>query len=276
MTIPLSRKTERKLSERRLRLKVLGKFSFLPRYRRMRREVLVENALDYRRSRRLARALEQFVAADVTTFSATEDFIGGAWQPYRVEHTPSGLINGSQQGYASTGLFGTGHYSGALRGTVSPNLLDTSSAIHLKNAEGATMRAIIPSRTAATAMIASKLEGWRSAAGRSRFWRGYDSELLDTHTSHVIQQFASRASLKGSLIHIETIDAIDASCETPIENRPSIWLQGQIIEPGVALVTALTVNDERRVFLPTGFVKALGGTVEHVLWNAPKPMRIAA
>ncbi len=241
--IPLSKHAFKKLKEKSFRLKFLA--LFFERYRKQRRRVLLENALDYRRSQQLERALAQFTNADVAQMSVAETPIGTDWRPFRVEHTLSGSLRGDYCG-------------GRVSGRVSPNLLESSSVLFLQGVDGKTLRALIPNQNTAREMLATALTAWASSAGYTGYWHD------NTHLGKVIREFEMARGWSDGLAHAQVIDMIDASCEKSIEERPVIRVMGKLLQDGVALATALEVNGATRVLLPTRFFLQLAANVERI------------
>lgn len=244
-----------------------GMFSRLfrrQRYRNARFKVYLANARDFHQSRKLATALAPLRSADLIDFPVANNVIGGEWKPFRVERGVTGSIRGEIVGHKFTG-------------TTTSNLLDSSSVLFLQNAKGETMRTIIPSPATASEMLAQSLELWRMRAGFEYNYHAYAWNCnQDTHTSRVIHEFARSGQWTNTLTHPEVIDMIDASCQRSEEQRPVIRLAGTLIQKGVALATAIEVNGEQRVFVPTGFFKALTGAVRQFVPRADDPHLIAA
>lgn len=63
--------------------------------------------------------------------------------------------------------------------------------------------------------------------------------------------------LLNLLSHPQLLDSLDASCEEPPAERPNVHVVGEMIQEGVMLATALEVDGERSVFLPSGFFREL-------------------
>lgn len=233
-------------------------------YRSARLKVYLANARDFRQSRKLAAVLAPLQSAALVDFPVANNMIGGEWKPFRVERGVTGSIRGEIAGHKFTG-------------TSTPNLLDSSSVIFLQNADGETMRTLIPSHATASEMLARSLERWRATAGyKQDYYEDYWNRNQDTHTSSVIHNFARSGQWTNTLTHPEMIDMIDASCQRSDEQRPVIRLTGALIQKGVALATAIEVNGERRVVVPTGFFKALTGAVRQFVPAADEPRLIAA
>ncbi|MCR4325907.1 MAG: hypothetical protein NUV59_03865 [Patescibacteria group bacterium] len=160
---------------------------------------------------------------------------------------------------------------------MTPNLLDASSVLFLENSESETMRVFLPSPATASEMLAQSLEQWRKCAGyRYNDYADYYDRSEDTHVSRVIHTFARSGGWTNTLTHPEVVDIIDASCQRPEKQRPVVRLTGTLIQKGVALATAIEVNGEQRVFVPTGFFQALTGVVRQFVPGADEPLLIEA
>lgn len=211
---------------------------FVPRFTRRRRKILADNVRDYRRATWLKRALDQLASADVVGMSVLEKPIGGNWRPFRVEHTLSGSLRGEF----------TSFRSGTFTGKVAPNVLESSSVLFLRDDEGKTLRVLIPSHGAAREMLAEALKSWARKAGHREGY--YDGS---THVGRVVHNFALAGDWSQRLVHTQTIDMLDASCEKPVTERPVVGVMGRMLHEGVAFATGLRVNGETKTLLPTTF-----------------------
>ena len=261
---PLSSRAQGDLRRLRRDTGMFGRLFRRQRYRSAQLKVYLANARDFRQARKLAAALAPLQSAALVDFPLANNMIGGEWKPFRVERGVTGSIRGEIAGHKFTG-------------TTTPNLLDSSSVLFLQNADGETMRTLIPSHATASEMLARSLERWRTNAGFEHdYYADYRKRDQDTYTSRVIHDFARSGQWTNTLTHPEMIDMIDASCQRSEEQRPVIRLTGALIQKGVALATAIEVNGEQRVFVPTGFFKALTGAVRQFVPGADEPRLIAA
>jgi len=261
---PLSSRAQGDLRRLRRDTGMFGRLFRRQRYRSAQLKVYLANARDFRQARKLAAALAPLQSAALVDFPLANNMIGGEWKPFRVERGVTGSIRGEIAGHKFTG-------------TTTPNLLDSSSVLFLQNADGETMRTLIPSHATASEMLARSLERWRTNAGFEHdYYADYRKRDQDTYTSRVIHDFARSGQWTNTLTHPEMIDMIDASCQRSEEQRPVIRLTGALIQKGVALATAIEVNGEQRVFVPTGFFKALTGAIRQFVPGADEPRLIAA
>lgn len=228
-------------------------------------KIYLTNARDYRLAQRLARALADIQTESLTAYPIANPTIGGDWRPFRVERGLTASMRGE---------IGGGKFSGTLTSSV----LDSSSVILLENEKGQTMRALLPSPETAKEMLTRALANWRKHSGyvHDTYARRWYDENRDTHTSGVIGSFAMSKSWTRTLVHPEVIDMIDASCRKSEEHRPVINVQGTLIQKGVALATAIVVNGDQRVFVPTGFFRALTGAVKVALPREEEPHLLVA
>lgn len=221
----------------------------LPRMRRNwqreRTQLLLENARDYLRSQELDHFLAKFKGRTVDSFANPEPVIPGEWRPYAVEHFLSQSIRGELQGVSSEGLL-----RGAVFGKVIPNLFDICTILFLQDAQGETLRVLLPSPEATREIYRSTIRGWL----------GHTSD--DSHTRRVITQFPMTEELLIAPVqHPRVIDRLHAACQKPLAERPVVTVRGISIHDGVVLSTEMTVNGKRSTFFPSGFFREL-------TWNA--------
>ena len=261
---PLSDKAVHDLERTQRRYNIFDRLFDSEKYRRALLPVYRANARDYHRSQKLETALATLETADIVDFPVANGLIGGDWKPFRVER---GLTS-SMRGEISCRRF---------TGTMTTNMLDSSSVVFLKNADGETMRVLLPSPATAKEMLAQSIENWRSVAGFVKDYSASWSEQdQDTHTSGVIHRFARSSNWTDALTHPDVIDMLDASCQAVEEQRPRIRLFGGLVQKGVALGAAIEVNGVQSAFVPTGFFKALASSVQKYVPGAQEPRLIAA
>lgn len=258
--IPLSTTATFELGQKGFRLEFLApRFGRLfRRYRRERFSILLENARDYRRAQLLWQALERLTHPDPELTSVVEKQVGGGWRPFRVEHTLSGSLRGSVGG-------------GTFTGSMTPNLVESSSVLFLQNDAGATLRALLPSQGAAAGMLAAAFQYWEDKANPHYLWRS--NYQKGTHVSDVLHHFARLGSLPVHLAYAQAIDMLDASCQKPLEERPVVHVKGNLIQDGVAFVSALEINGEPAVLIPTTFFARLTAAVQPYV-EGSNPLRL--
>lgn len=260
---PLSDKAEKQLRHLRKRFGLIGRLRRRQQYANAVLRVRLKNARDFRLAQKLEHGLAKLKAENIVSFSPTHSFIDGDWKPFRVERG----LTGAMRGEISQGSF---------TGTMTTSILDSSSVLFLENGDGQTLRVLIPSPATAVDMLARSLIIWRVYAGFDTGYDGdYNARNKDTHLSRTIKQFALADKWQRALTHPDVIDAIDASCQRPAGNRPTIRIRGTLVQKGVALATAIEVNDVVSVFVPTGFFAALTSTVAAAVPRA-KESRFAA
>lgn len=261
---PLSKKACGDLARVKRRYGRLGRLWRHEDYRRDLLKVYRANARDLYRSMKLAVVLASLRNADPIVFPIANDMVGDKWVPFRVERGLTGSMRGEIRGDRFTG-------------TLTSNMLDSSSVIFLQNTAGDTMRTLVPSPATSAEMLAQSLERWRKNAGyKVDHYADYWDRHQDTHVSGVIHDFARSDQWTNGLTHPEIIDAIDASCKKPEDVRPVIRVYGGLIQKGVALATVIEINGEQRTFVPTGFFKALTKAVQNAVPHANEPRLIAA
>jgi hypothetical protein len=260
-TSPWSRKAETELEHVRKSYRLLGRLIWPAKYRSAYLKIALANARDYRTSQKLAASLGQLQKQDFGSFPIADKLIGGDWRPFRVER----MLTGAMRGEIGA--------CGSFTGTLTTNLLDSSSVIFLQNADGETMRALLPSPATATEMLSQLLESWRKSAGfETNQYTSYSyNRYLDTHTSSIIFRFARPSEWANALVHPDMIDAIDAACQESAEQRPVIRLRGALIQKGVSLATAIEVDGKQRMFVPTGYLATLTGVVQRFVPRADVP-----
>lgn len=229
------------------------------KWRKGRRSIFSQNEADYNLSLRLKDALKKISSVKSSNFPVTDQAIGSQWKPFRVEHFISNSLKAEITGYG--GFFMPFH--GFIKGVTIPNLLDSSSILFLKNNEK-TLRVIIPSSRTTQEMFIKTIK-----------------LLLPklpsySYTCEALQNFSvSDENLLGPLSHPEFIDALDSSCELPLEQRPEVIVRGQQIQEGVAVATALEVKEKEKIFLPSGFFQKIIDTVHSVTGIKSKSLKPA-
>ena len=237
------------------------------RYKRRKNEILAENETDHQRSLRLKPVLDNFSSVDVSNFQVLEKEATGTWRPFRVEHFLSDSIKSQIFGQTELKLF-------SLRSTVrgvsysvsTPNLLDSSSVLFLKDNAGKTLRALIPSPRATKEMIIGAMKKWFSDIPEN------------THTHGVLEECSfSEKNVAAPISHPQLVDSLDSSCELTFEKRPIVSVIGEEIQKGVVIATALEVDGKKNIFLPSGFFKQLADSISSAVQNVlPAPTAIEA
>lgn len=210
------------------------------------KEIYRENEADWQRSLRVQEMFRPLQQMPSTSYPVTELALPSAWRPFRVEHFVSESLRGTLSGSVRmTGLF-TGVFTGDVQGTSTPNLLDTSTMLFLQNEQGDTLRVLVPTPKATRQLLAGTIEKILKNVQRYTF------------THEAIQAFTmDDAMLCAPISHPKIVDALDADCGKPVADRRKVAVIGTEIQPGVAVATALEVNGELSVFLPSGFFKEL-------------------
>jgi len=219
--------------------------------------IFVQNEMDYHQSLRLKPILDNICSVSVSDFSVMEKEITGTWRPFRVEHFLSDSIRSQIFGQAKFNLFSLkSTVRGISRSVATPNLLDSSSVLFLKDNEGKTLRVLIPSSRTTKEMIIGAMEGW------------FSDILEHTHTRVALKQCSfSEENVVTPISHPQLIDSLNSSCELTFEQRPIVCVIGQKIQEGVVIATALEVGGRKNIFLPTGFFKQLADSVSFVVQN---------
>lgn len=237
------------------------------RYKRRKNEILAENETDHQRSLKLKPVLDNISSVAVSDFPVLEEETTGTWRPFRVEHFLSDSIKSQIFGQTELKLF---PFRSTVRGVsysvATPNLLDSSSVLFLKDNTGKTLRALIPSPRTTKEMIIGAIEKWFSDIPRH------------THTRIALEECSfSEEKVAAPVSHPQLIDSLDSSCELSLEKRPVVSVIGQEIQEGVVIVTALEVGGRKNIFLPTGFFKQLADSISSAVQNVlPAPTAIEA
>lgn len=229
------------------------------RWRKSCRSIFSQNEADYNLSLRLKDALKKISSVKSSNFPVTDQAIGSQWKPFRVEHFISNSLKAEITGYG--GFFMPFH--GFIKGVTIPNLLDSSSILFLKN-DSKTLRVIIPSSRTTQEMFVKTIKLFLPDLPSS------------SYACEALQNFSvSDENLLGPLSHPEFIDALDSSCELPLEQRPEVIVRGQQIQEGVAVATALEVKEKEKIFLPSGFFQKIIDTVHSVTGIKSKSLKPA-
>lgn len=243
------------------------------RYKRKKTEIFAKNEKDYQQSLRLKSVLDNFCSVVVSDFPVLEQEVAGSWKPFRVEHFLSDSIKSQIIAQTELKLF---PFRSSVRGVsysiATPNLVDSSSVLFLKNNEGKTLRALIPSPRATKEMIIGAMKKWFSDVPKCSCIPGY------THIRGVLEKCSfSEENVGLPISHPQLVDLLDSSCELDFGKRPSVSVIGQEIQEGVVIATALEVDGRRKIFLPTGFFEKLADGVSSAVQNAlPAPTALEA
>ena len=221
-------------------------FLYLKKYKPERAKILSNNEIDFAKSCQLREILKKFSTLRSVSLPVVEGVIPGEWRPFRVEHALSNSLRAEVS-------------REHIRGIATPNLFDSSSVVFLKKAD-AVLRVIVPSSRATQEMLKQTI-----GVCCKGVWR-------DSHVGNLIYNFSVEDDvLLYNISHPQLIDSIDASCEMPLEARPTVKVIGEKIQDGVVIATALEVNGRQEIFLPSGFFQKLLAEVAPVLGIAQQP-----
>lgn len=198
---------------------------------------------------------------DIYRAGVAEDQLGSLWytryaQYFSGERSLSGDFLGMT---VSDGILRpTGSFSGKVTGSVGPDSLsDMGAIVIMQNDGGDTLRVIIPQRQIAEKMFAEALLSFCK-----------DEKTFETHTSLHILRLAAHLPKKACCTFISALGVLDQIVVSR-GNYPSeqslIKVYGQEISPGVVLATALEINGERGVFIPTGYFKEVTDKLSELL-----------
>jgi hypothetical protein len=234
-------------------------------YRKNQASIILQNEADFNRSLQLREGLHRFKMTDVADYPVAEKGIEGDWKPFRVEHFISNSLRGEIVGEIELHgniLFGgilRGTMNGSMKGLAVPNLLDASSVLFLKGPSG-TLRVLLSSPRTTREFLVKMIEHWLAELPKN------------LHTYKVLQEFSvADDHLLNPISNPQLVDSLDASCDTPITERPSVGVIGEKIQDGVVFATALEVNGTRKIFFPSGFFGELAVHVAPFLKQASEP-----
>lgn len=223
-------------------------YFFFNKYRIKREKILRDNEVDFAKACQLRETLEKFSALRASSLPVVEGAVPGEWKPFRVEHALSNSLRAEV-------------YRENIRGIATPNLFDSSYVVFLKNAD-AVLRVIVPSPRATQEMLKQTI-----ALCSKDIWR-------DSHVGNLLYNFSVKDDvLLYNISHPQLIDSLDASCEMPIEVRPTVKVLGEKIQDGVVIATALEVNGRQETFLPSGFFQKLVAEIAPILGMVKEPPR---
>lgn len=230
-------------------------------YRRDQAFILEENERDYDASLRLQVVLDGFNRTPVSTYSITEPMQAGDWRVFRVEH-----FMGSNAHAMFAGSLG--FYGFTVQGKLSwhhvPNLLDASTILFLQKGDE-TMRAILPSPSGVRELVTQTLSHW------------FANRRSGSHVDQALWAFKMKDDvLLKPISHPVFIDRLDVACGSPAADRPTIRVAGQLIQPGVMLVSALQLDDRDAIFLPSGLFHRLGDALSPYIGPVEQPKLITA
>lgn len=212
------------------------------------------NKRDHHVSAQLEEILKTFYAyteQDIYRASVVEIPLEQLWYPRYAQYFSGdrGLSGDVSVSGGMGGLFGaSGLLSGKVVGSVGPDsLADLGAVIILQNENGQAIRVVIPHRQVAEHMFAAALCSFNK-----------DEVTFKTLTSLHVQRFSTYLPKKACVTFVSALRVLDkivASCGQPLEARPVIKVYGQEVSPGVIMATALEIEGERGVFIPTGYFK---------------------
>lgn len=221
-------------------------------------KILADNVKDYSDSTRLREFLVKLASARTDEFPVIEEFAEDTWKPFRIEHFVSNSLRAEIEGEMKLSGFCfiiaslSGTFSGTLKGETTPNLIDLSSMLFLKNGDK-TLRVIIPNSRATKEIFIKSMNSLMN------------NNKKNSHIYRALEEFSfSDENLLEPVSHPQSIDFLDSACELPVEARPNVKVKGRIIQRGIILATALEINGKEKIFLPTGFFQELVSNV-HVL-----------
>lgn len=209
--------------------------------RRMIAKVLEENEKDFLRSQALGAVLDRFTAHPEDKGVVEPDL--GAWTVFEVQPAPTVQIAAEYSGSFKVygGWFFGGTIKGRIKGEGLPDLMEESYVLRLTDGSQ-TLRVILWHPNVVRRMFASKIN---TALGFL---------TSETHTHTALAVF--RNSVDPSATHPQLIDSLKFAC-LPDQQRVQVSVTGTKVQDGVAIGSSISVGGERRVFLPSGYFKAL-------------------
>lgn len=212
------------------------------------------NRTDHEVSIQLEEILKTFYSyteQDIYRAGVVESQLDHSWYPCYAQYF-SGEIGLSASVSVSGlmgGLFGAaGSLSGNVVGSVGPeSLADLGAVVIVQNENGQSVRVIVPHRQVAEQMFVSALLSFDK-----------DARTFQTFTSLHVLRFSTYLPRKACSTFpsaLRVLDQIVASCGKPLEERSAVKVYGQEVSPGVIMATALEIDGQRGVFIPTGYFK---------------------
>jgi len=212
------------------------------------------NKKDHEVSTQLEEILKTFYAyseQDIYSAGVTEHQFGSLWSPVFAQYFSGerGLSADVSVAGSIGGLFAaTGSLSGKVIGSVAPDSLsDLGAVLILQNEQGQSVRVIIPHRKTAEQMFVAALRSFNK-----------DERILETFTNYHVLRFSIYLPKKACVTFVSALRVLDqvvALCGKPLNERALVRVYGQEVSQGVIMATALEIEGERGVFIPTGYFK---------------------
>lgn len=209
----------------------------------------------------ILRTFDKYSVDDIYSAGVTEDQFGPLWyaryaQYFSGERSLSGDVLGMT---LSNGILSaSGSLSGKVVGSVGPDSIsDMGAVVIMQNDRGDILRVVIPQKQIAEKMFTEAL---------LLFCK--DEDTFKTHTSLHIMRLAHQLSRKASCTTTSALlvlDQVVASFGNQAGEQSRIKVYGQEVSRGVILATALEINGERGVFIPTSYLKEVTDKLSELL-----------
>lgn len=245
---------------------VLAVMAYLvrPQFRRSEQMWFEMNKKDYEVSMQLEELLRTFYhysEKDIYNAGVTEGQFDSLWTPVYAQYF-SGEKGLSADISVSGKMFGvfasSGEFSGKVIGSVAPDSIsDFGALLILQNEQGQSVRAVVPHRKVAEQMLSEMLCLFNK-----------NNKGLNTLTSLQIKRMSMYLPPKACVTFVtalRVLDQIVATYGKPVAERSLIRVYGTEISPGVVMATALEIEGECGVFIPTGYIKEISDELEKFL-----------
>lgn len=199
----------------------------------------------------MLRVFYHYSEQDVYHAGVAENQFDSLWVPTYAQYfsggrSLSGDISVSGNMY---GLFASaGEFSGKMTGSMAPDSMsDLGAILILQNEYGQSVRIVVPHRKVAEQMLEAALASFTK-----------DEITSKTLTSLQILRMSLHLPSKACVTFVSALRVLDqivASCGKPLAERPRVKVYGREVSPGVVMSTALEVEGQRGIFIPTGYIK---------------------
>lgn len=199
----------------------------------------------------MLRAFYHYSEQDIYRAGVVEGQVDSLWAPVYAQYF-SGERSLSADVSVSGTMFGlftsAGELSGKVIGSVAPDSLsDLGAVLILQNEQGRSVRVVVPHRQVAKQMLSTVLDSFNK-----------DNKCFNTLTSQQILRISLHLPAKACVTFVSALHVLDqivATCGKPLAERSMVKVYGKEVSPGVIMATALEIEGERGIFIPTGYIK---------------------
>lgn len=200
---------------------------------------------------RFLRAFYHYSEQDIYRAGVTEDQFGSLWTPAYAQYFSGGRnLSGdiSVSGIMS-GLFtSVGEFSGKMTGSMAPDSMsDLGAVLILQDEHGRSIRVVVPQRQVAEQMFETALSSFTKDEVTSKTLTSLQMLRMSMHLPA-----KARVTFTSALC---ILDQVVATCGKPLAERFGVKVYGKEVSPGVVMATALEIEGQRGIFIPTGYIK---------------------